>query len=182
MITLQFPRQSAIGIFQKTCSANRFSQQLYWNHTSTWVFSCKFAAYLLNNCFDEHLWGNAFANSYLTCLPYFLNTNSCLFLPFFQQHWITHLDFASNFLIQTEFNFVDSTYCMEGCQLRSHSTLWYKATTRLANTSWSLCLTALKQCAGAPSWNHYRCWKLLSNWLLKCSCKWGKVRSFIICK
>ena len=35
--------------------------------------------------------------------------------------------------------------------LGGHSTSWYKATTRLTNFSWSLCLTAFKQCAGAPS-------------------------------
>ena len=30
--------------------------QLYWNHTSAWVFSCKFAAYFQNNFSSEHLW------------------------------------------------------------------------------------------------------------------------------
>ena len=27
---------------------NKNAKQLYWNHTSTWVFSCKFAAYFQN--------------------------------------------------------------------------------------------------------------------------------------
>ena len=27
----------------------------YWNHTSTWVFLCKFAAYFQNTFFEEHL-------------------------------------------------------------------------------------------------------------------------------
>ena len=31
---------------RKRCSENM--QQLYWNHTSAWVFSCKFAAYFQN--------------------------------------------------------------------------------------------------------------------------------------
>ena len=31
--------------------------QLYWNHTSVKVFSCKFAAYLQNIFFEEHLKG-----------------------------------------------------------------------------------------------------------------------------
>ena len=31
-------------------------QKLYWNHTSTWVFSCKFAAYFRNTFSYEHLW------------------------------------------------------------------------------------------------------------------------------
>ena len=30
--------------------------QLYWNHTPAWVSSCKFAAYLQNTFFEEHLW------------------------------------------------------------------------------------------------------------------------------
>ena len=30
--------------------------QLYWSHTSTWVFSCKFAAYFQNTFYLEHLW------------------------------------------------------------------------------------------------------------------------------
>ena len=31
-------------------------KKLYWNHTSAWVFSCKFAAYFQNTFFWEHLW------------------------------------------------------------------------------------------------------------------------------
>ena len=30
--------------------------QLYWNHTPSWVFSCKFAAYFQNTFSEEHLW------------------------------------------------------------------------------------------------------------------------------
>ena len=30
--------------------------QLYWNHTSAWVFNCKFAAYFQNTFYQEHLW------------------------------------------------------------------------------------------------------------------------------
>ena len=33
--------------------------QLYWNHTSAWVFSCKFAAYFQNTFSWEHLWVTA---------------------------------------------------------------------------------------------------------------------------
>ena len=32
-----------------------FAKQLYWNHTSTWVLSCKFAAYFQNTFSKEHL-------------------------------------------------------------------------------------------------------------------------------
>ena len=31
-------------------------QQLYWNRTSAWVFSCKFAAYFQNTFSKEHFW------------------------------------------------------------------------------------------------------------------------------
>ena len=30
--------------------------QLYWNCTSAWMFSCKFAAYFQNSFSQEHLW------------------------------------------------------------------------------------------------------------------------------
>ena len=30
------------------CDFNKVANQLYWNHTSVWVFSCKFAAYFQN--------------------------------------------------------------------------------------------------------------------------------------
>ena len=41
------------------CDFSKVALQLYWNHTSTWVFSCKFAAYFLNTFAREHLWGAA---------------------------------------------------------------------------------------------------------------------------
>ena len=34
---------------------NKVPKQLYWNHTSAWVFSCKFAVYFQNTFFQEHL-------------------------------------------------------------------------------------------------------------------------------
>ena len=38
------------------CDFNKVAKQLYWNHTSAWVFSCNFAAYFQNSFFKEHLW------------------------------------------------------------------------------------------------------------------------------
>ena len=35
---------------------NKVAMQHYWNHTSTWVFSCKSAAYFQNTFFEEQLW------------------------------------------------------------------------------------------------------------------------------
>ena len=47
-------------IYKKThmpkCDFNKFALQLYWNYTSAWVFSCKFAAYFQNTFYTEHLW------------------------------------------------------------------------------------------------------------------------------
>ena len=37
------------------CDFNKVALQLYWNHTSAWVFSCKFAAYFQNTFFQQHL-------------------------------------------------------------------------------------------------------------------------------
>ena len=39
------------------CGFNKVAKQLYWNHTSAWVFSCKFAAYFQNTVsWEELLW------------------------------------------------------------------------------------------------------------------------------
>ena len=35
------------------CDFNKVALRLYWNRTSAWVFSCKFAAYF-QNIFSEH--------------------------------------------------------------------------------------------------------------------------------
>ena len=41
------------------CDFNKIALQLNWNHTSAWVFSCKFAAYFQNTFSWEHLWRTA---------------------------------------------------------------------------------------------------------------------------
>ena len=40
------------------CDFNKVSKQLqlWWNRTSAWVFSCKFAAYFQNTFSQEHIW------------------------------------------------------------------------------------------------------------------------------
>ena len=60
--TLIQPHSQSRGVLRKNCSENKeqiyrgnthikvwfqykVAFQLYWNHTSAWVFSCKFAAY-----------------------------------------------------------------------------------------------------------------------------------------
>ena len=61
-------------IYRRTCGSV-ISVKLRTNFIvitlSHGVFSCKFAAYLQNSCFDGHLWGTTSANFYSTCLPYF---------------------------------------------------------------------------------------------------------------
>ena len=44
------------------CDINKVARQLYGNHTSTWVFSCKFATYFQNTFSQEHLWVAAFGD------------------------------------------------------------------------------------------------------------------------
>ena len=46
--TAEHPCRSTISI--------KFVKQLYWNCTSAWVFSCKFAAYFQNTFYQDHLW------------------------------------------------------------------------------------------------------------------------------
>ena len=41
------------------CDFNKVVKQLYWNHISAWLFSCKFAAYFQNVFSSEHLWSAA---------------------------------------------------------------------------------------------------------------------------
>ena len=38
------------------CDFNKVALQLYWNGTSAWVFSCKFAVCFQNTFFKEYLW------------------------------------------------------------------------------------------------------------------------------
>ena len=38
------------------CDFNKVAKQLYWNQTSAWMFSCKFAAYFQDIFSQEHLW------------------------------------------------------------------------------------------------------------------------------
>ena len=60
-------KQPSRGFLKKRCSENmqliyrrtpmpKCYLQLYWNLTSVWVFSCKFAAYFQKTFSKEHLW------------------------------------------------------------------------------------------------------------------------------
>ena len=44
------------------CDFNKVAKQLYWKHTSAWVFSSKFFAFFQSTFFCEHLWRAASAS------------------------------------------------------------------------------------------------------------------------
>ena len=68
-------KQPPRGVFKKRCSENmqqiyrrtpmpkydfnKVAKQLYWNHTSAWLFSCKISPYFQNNFSEEYLWVSA---------------------------------------------------------------------------------------------------------------------------
>ena len=68
-------KQPSRGVLRRRCSKhrhqiyrrtpmsksdfNKVALQLYENHTSTWVFSCKFVACFQNTFSQEHLWKTA---------------------------------------------------------------------------------------------------------------------------
>ena len=54
------------------CDFNKVALQFYWNHTSPWVFSCKFAAYFQSIFSKEHLWRVASIFMTLWVKKYFL--------------------------------------------------------------------------------------------------------------
>ena len=68
----EYQKQPSRGVLKKRCSENmqqiyrripvlkcdfnKVAFQLYWNYTSAWMLSCKFAAYCQNIFTSEHLW------------------------------------------------------------------------------------------------------------------------------
>ena len=76
-------------VYRKThmprCDLNKVAKQLYWNHTSAWVFSCKFAAHFQNIFSKEHIWRAASGKTHLvqeaTYFPFFT--------PLYDLNWTT---------------------------------------------------------------------------------------------
>ena len=69
---------------------NKVVLQLYWNHTSAWVFSCKFAAYFQNIFSEEHLWTPASDRLSLTIyliFNFFLSEAKIAKNPLSSLHW-----------------------------------------------------------------------------------------------
>ena len=106
-------------IYKKTpmlkCEINKVAKQLYWNHTSAWEFSCKFAAYFQNIFSWKHLWVAAsvariFANAYLT-LGYFKD----------ERVWIRSL-FPPHFSRKSSLLFVNRKIAIL-CEVKEHEKL-----------------------------------------------------------
>ena len=56
-----FLRKRVLKVYSKftvenPCPIHTYALQLYWNHTSTWVLSCKFTVYFQKTFLYEHLW------------------------------------------------------------------------------------------------------------------------------
>ena len=71
------------------CDFNKVAKQLYsnhtyWNHTSAWVFSCKFAAYFQITFSEEHLWVAASAYSKTLKL---IGSDNILIFWILPSHW-----------------------------------------------------------------------------------------------
>ena len=67
---------------------NKVGLQLYWNDTSAWVFSSKFAAYFQNTFSKERLWtatsvSFSFNGTFVSILFERRNTNCLFFLTLF---------------------------------------------------------------------------------------------------
>ena len=65
---------------------NKVAKQLYWNRTSSWVFSCNFAAYFLNTFSWERMWEAA--SVYYSSLWFFLLKDLLKVFPtLFWERW-----------------------------------------------------------------------------------------------
>ena len=98
-------KQPSRGVLRKRCSENMqqiyrgtsmpnvflLAKQFYWNHTSTWVFSCKFPAYF-QNTFTKTTSGR------LLLYSHWLNTINLLIHIILQ----LNLEISSFFLLVTQ--------------------------------------------------------------------------------
>ena len=92
-----FQKQSSRGVLSKRrlenmqqiyrrthmlkCDFNKVALQLYWNHTSEWMFSCKFAAYLQNTFYTINISGWLLL---IFSAAFFLSNNIAINLFFIQ--------------------------------------------------------------------------------------------------
>ena len=72
------------------CDFNKVAKELYWNLTSTWAFSCKYAAYFQNTFSSEHLWRAASVGVYQHNFPAItVSVTRC-----FNSNWISFQSFT----------------------------------------------------------------------------------------
>ena len=72
------------------CDFNKVAKELYWNLTSTWAFSCKYAAYFQNTFSSEHLWRAASVGMYQHNFPAItVSVTRC-----FNSNWISFQSFT----------------------------------------------------------------------------------------
>ena len=65
---------------------NKVALQIYWNHTSAWVSSCKLAAYFQNNFLKKHLWRDLSEYSIIT-FQGFLNSFLYYYNTIIHESW-----------------------------------------------------------------------------------------------
>ena len=84
--------------------------KLYWNRTSAWVFSCKFAAYFQNIFSKDYLWTAASEATNFT--QFFCELKKFSLVENAQQHWgwnyftpnhLQHFKQTLNFVLLTAF-------------------------------------------------------------------------------
>ena len=122
------------------CDFNKVALQLYWNHTSTWLFSCKFAVYFQNTfvwlllffsqfceffqdiCFIKHQWTAAFhcmksVHIWSYSGPYFplLGLNNSEYGQFLRSVWSSLSTVISRWFSENWLNFLESVWKILGC-------------------------------------------------------------------
>ena len=78
VMTLILTSSKLVNILKNADLSWIFAMQLYWNHTSSWVMSSKFAAFLQNTSSEEYLWRAAFGHLY-----YNIYTTTYLYWAYF---------------------------------------------------------------------------------------------------
>ena len=110
------------------CDFNKVALQLYWNDTSAWVFSWKFAAYFQNTFSQEHLWGAASEQANLCTNAITHNVEKWSFI--LQQFCSVHTA-SFSFLTQKDWllywtHVYASKVCSEPCQISLNYNVWQK--------------------------------------------------------
>ena len=113
---------------------NKVVLQLYWNHTSAWVFSCKFAAYFQNIFSEEHLWTQASDRLSLTIylIFFFLSKAKIAKNPLSSLHWsdlilllIVYSTYVLQLLQKLTLSLTKVTHCAVKTTLTRQTRSWH---------------------------------------------------------